>query len=58
MIRNEYGIHTFSLKLRCKYAEIQNIIEQNECICTGKGKYGLSPYYQLHDISPSVLRFI
>ncbi len=34
MITNEYGIHTFSLKLQCKYSEIQNIIEQNECICT------------------------
>ena len=47
MITNEYGIHTFSLKLQCKYSEIQNIIEQNECICTGKGKLGLSPYYQI-----------
>lgn len=24
MITNEYGIHTFSLKLQCKYSEIQN----------------------------------
>ena len=47
MITNEYGIHTFSLKLQCKYSEIQNIIEQNECICTGKGKLGLSSYYQM-----------
>ena len=47
MITNEFGIHTFSLKLQCKYSEIQNIIEQNECICTGKGKLGLSPYYQI-----------
>ena len=47
MITNKYGIHTFSLKLQCKYSEIQNIIEQNECICTGKGKLGLSPYYQI-----------
>ena len=47
MIMNESGIHTFSLKLQCKYSEIQNIIEQNECICTGKGKWGLSPYYQM-----------
>ena len=47
MITNESGIHTFSLKLQCKYSEIQNIIEQNECICTGKGKLGLSPYYQM-----------
>ncbi len=47
MITNEYGIHTFSLKLQCKYSEIQNIIEQNECICTGKGKLGLSSYYQI-----------
>ena len=47
MITNEYGIHTFSLKLQCKYSEIQNIIEQNECICTGKGKLGISPYYQM-----------
>ncbi|RGC56125.1 hypothetical protein DXA92_09735 [Agathobaculum butyriciproducens] len=47
MITNEYGIHTFALKLRCKYSEIQNIIEQNECIRTGKGKLGLSPYYQM-----------
>ena len=47
MIMNEYGIHTFSLKLQCKYSEIQNIIEQNECICTGKGKLGLSSYYQM-----------
>ena len=47
MITNEYGIHTFSLKLQCKYSEIQNIIEQNECICTSKGRLGLSPYYQI-----------
>ena len=47
MIRKEYGIHTFSLKLRCKYSKIQNIVEQNECVCTGKGKFGLSPYYQI-----------
>ena len=47
MITNEYGIHTFSLKLQCKYSEIQNIIEQNECIFTGKGKLRLSPYYQI-----------
>ena len=42
MIMNEYGIHTFSLKLQCKYSEIQNIVEQNECICTGNGKLGPS----------------
>ena len=47
MITNESGIHTFALKLRCKYSEIQNIIEQNECIRTSKGKLGLSPYYQI-----------
>ena len=47
MITNEYGIHTFSLKFQCKYSEIQNIIEQNECIRTGKGKSGLSSYYQM-----------
>ena len=47
MITNEYDIHTFSLKLQCKYSEIQNIIEQNECIRTSKGKLGLSPYYQI-----------
>ena len=47
MITNKYGIHTFSLKLQCKYSEIQNVVEQNECICTGKGKLRLSPYYQI-----------
>ena len=47
MIQAEYGIHTFSLKLQCKYSEIQNIIEQNECIRTGDGKLGLSSYYQM-----------
>ena len=47
MITNEYGIHTFSLKLQCKYSEIQNIIEQNECIYTSKGKLGISSYYQM-----------
>ena len=47
MITNEYGIHTFSLKLQCKYSEIQNIIEQNECIRTSEGKLGLSSYYQM-----------
>ena len=47
MITNEYGIHTFSLKLQCKYSKIQNIIEQNECIRTSKGELGLSPYYQI-----------
>ena len=43
MITNEYGIHTFALKLRCKYFEIENMNEQNECIRTGKGELGLSP---------------
>ena len=52
MITNKYGIHTFSLKLQCKYSEIQNIIEQNECICTGKGKLGLSSYYQIVRYKP------
>ena len=52
MITNEYGIHTFSLKLQCKYSEIQNIIEQNECIRTGKGKLGLSLYYQIVRYKP------
>ena len=52
MIMNESGIHTFALKLRCKYSEIQNIIEQNECIRTGKGKLGLSPYYQIVRYKP------
>ena len=47
MITNKYGIHTFSLKLQCKYSKTQNIIEQNECIRTGKGKLGLSSYYQM-----------
>ena len=47
MITNEYDIHIFSLKLQCKYSEIQNIIEQNECICTGKEKSELSSYYQM-----------
>ena len=47
MITNKYGIHTFSLKLQCKYSEIQNIIEQNECIRTGNGKLSLSSYYQM-----------
>ena len=47
MITNKYGIHTFSLKVQCKYSEIQNIIEQNECICTSKGEFRLSPYYQM-----------
>ena len=47
MITNEYGIHTFSLKFQCKYSEIQNIIEQNECIRTNKGNLGLSSYYQM-----------
>ena len=47
MITNKHGIHTFSLKLQCKYSEMQNIIEQNECIRTGKGKLGLSSYYQI-----------
>lgn len=52
MITNEYGIHTFSLKLQCKYSEIQNLVEQNECIYTGKGKFGLSPYYQIARYKP------
>ena len=52
MITNKYGIHTFSLKLQCKYSEIQNIIEQNECIRTGNGKLGLSPYYQIVRYKP------
>ena len=47
MIMNESGIHTFALKLQSKYSEIQNIIEQNECIRISKGKLGLSPYYQI-----------
>ena len=52
MITNEYSIHTFSLKLQCKYSKIQNIIEQNECICTSKGQLGLSPYYQIVRYKP------
>ena len=52
MIRKEYGIHTFSLKVRLKYSEIQNVVEQNECVCIGKGKYGLSPYYQMVRYKP------
>ena len=52
MITNKYGIHTFSLKLQCKYSKIQNIIEQNECIRTSKGKLGLSPYYQITQYKP------
>ena len=52
MITNKYGIHTFSLKLQCKYSEIQNIIEQNKCIRTGKGKLGLSSYYQIVRYKP------
>lgn len=52
MITNKYGIHTFSLKLQCKYSEIQNIIEQNECIRTSNGKLGLSPYYQIVRYKP------
>lgn len=47
MIQAEYGIHTFSLKIRRKYSELQNIVEQNECICTSSDKYGLSRYYQI-----------
>ena len=50
MIMNESGIHTFALKLQCKYSEIQNIIEQNECIRISKGKLGLSPYYQMKQL--------
>lgn len=52
MNTNEYGIHTFSLKLQCKYSEIQNIIEQNECIRTSKGELGLSSYYQVTQYKP------
>ena len=52
MIMNESGIHTFSLKLQCKYSEIQNIIEQNECIRTSKRKLGLSSYYQMPQYKP------
>ena len=47
MITNEYGIHTFSLKRKLSYSEIQNIIEQNKCFCCNKGKYNLSFYYQI-----------
>lgn len=47
MIGTEHGIHTFSLKIRRKYSELQNIVEQNECIGTSKDKYGLSRYYQI-----------
>ena len=52
MLTNEFGIHTFSLKLQCKYSEIQNIIEQNECIRTSKGELGLSSYYQMTQYKP------
>ena len=47
MITNEYGIHTFSLKRKFSYSEIQNSIEQNRCFCCNKGKYNLSFYYQI-----------
>ena len=36
MIMNESGIHTFCLKRKYSYSEIQNIIEQNKCFCCGK----------------------
>ena len=47
MSKTEYGIHTFSLKRKFSYSEIQNIIEQNRCFCCNKSKYGLSFYYQI-----------
>ena len=47
MIMNASGIHTFSLKRKFSYSEIQNIIEQNKCFCCNKGKYNLSFYYQI-----------
>ncbi len=40
MITNEYGIHTFSLKLQCKYSEIQNIIRKTSAFAPAK-KLGL-----------------
>ena len=47
MIMNESGIHTFCLKRKYSYSEIQNIIEQNKCFCCGKDRYALSSYYQI-----------
>ena len=47
MIMNESGIHTFCLKRKYSYSEIQNIIEQNKCFCCGKDRYELSSYYQI-----------
>lgn len=39
------GIHTFSLKVRSSYSEIQNIISANTCICLKKDKFGLNNNY-------------
>ena len=39
------GIHTFSLKVRSSYSEIQNIITANTCIRITKDKFGLNNNY-------------
>ena len=41
------GIHTFSLKVRSSYSEIQNIITANTCIRITKDKFGLNNNYYI-----------
>ena len=57
MITNKYDIHTFSLKVQCKYSEIQNIIEQNECIRISKGKLGFHRITRCRSSRISALRY-
>lgn len=44
-MKMENGIHTFSLKVRSSYSEIQNIITANTCIRITKDKFGLNNNY-------------
>lgn len=48
MKRNN-GIHTFSLKLRRSYSEIQNIRAQNTCIHGKRDRFSLNRYFCIAD---------
>lgn len=39
------GIHTFALKIRCSYSDIQNILSANRCIRTKRDAFGLNNNY-------------
>lgn len=41
------GIHTFALKIRCSYSDIQNILSANRCIHAKRDAFGLNNSYAI-----------